>query len=108
MALKQTAIVVVSKAWMDTGGVRLLVNDGRKSQSSDDTHIVVAPLDDSSDQLGLWLQGITTTQMTEDGSPLTMRLMIPWSFIVALGIVDGEKETLGFQTNETVVSRTQG
>lgn len=77
--------------------VRYLVRNGKMSSSAD-THIVIPPLEDASDQRGLWLREITTTQLTEDLSPVTMKFMIPWSFVIACGLVDDrpEKVRLGF------------
>jgi hypothetical protein len=103
MAQKQTAIVVVSKDWINTG-VRFLVNHGKKSGTiggSPDTHLVIAPVDDASDHRGLWLKGITTTELTTDTSPVTLKFMIPWSFVLGLGLIDGERNSVGFKAGET-------
>ena len=100
MVHKKTAFVVVSKDWINTG-VRHLLNHGRGSHSTGDTHLVIAPLDDASDHRGLWLSGITTTQLTADSSSVTMKFMIPWSAILGLGLIDEETKSLGFKTDET-------
>ena len=86
-AVAQTAIVVVSKDWIDTA-VRHLINHGQQSRSTGETHVIFADLEDTSDHRGLWLKNVRTTRLTTDGSNITMRFMIPWSFIVALGVVD--------------------
>jgi hypothetical protein len=97
MSQKQTAIVVVTKAWINTS-VRHLINDGRESHSTGDTHIVYADLEGTSDHHGLWLRNIKTARLTADGSEVAMtRFMIPWTFIVALGVVDhGAQVETGF------------
>ena len=87
MSQKQTAIVVVSKDWIDSA-VKHLINDGRESRSTGDTHIVYADLEGSSDPHGLWLKNVKTNRLKEDGSEVVMRFMIPWAFVVALGVVD--------------------
>lgn len=96
MAQKQkTAVVVVSKDWIDTS-VRHLINHGQESRSTGDTHIVYADLEDTSDHHGLWLKNIKTTQLMKDGSETVMRFMIPWAFVVALGVIDGVEVKPGF------------
>ncbi len=87
MAQKQTAIVVVSKEWIDTA-VRHLVNHGRESRSTGQTHVITADIEDTADHRGLWLSNVNTSQLTKDGSNVTMRFMIPWNFILGLGVVD--------------------
>ena len=82
--------MVVSKDWINTAGVRHLVNHGRESRSTGETHLVIADLEDTSDHHGLWLKNVNTTSLKPDGSNVTMRFMIPWSFIVGLGVVDRE------------------
>ena len=89
MAQKQTAIVVVNKSWIDTA-VRHLVNNGQTSRSTGETHLLIGDVEDASDHRGLWLKNILTNQLTRDGSPITMKLMIPWSFIVGVGLADDD------------------
>jgi hypothetical protein len=55
MSQKQTAIVVVSKDWINTS-VRHLINEGRESRSTGETHLVYADLEGTSDHHGLWLK----------------------------------------------------
>ena len=97
MPKKPTAVVVVSKEWVNSG-VHHLVSSGRPSSSTLNTHILIAPLQDAFDPLGLRLSGITTNQLTEDGSAVTMTLLVPWSFIYAVGVIEDEnsKVTPGF------------
>jgi hypothetical protein len=97
MPKKPTAVVVVSKEWVNSG-VHHLVSRGRPSSSSLDTHILIAPLKDASDPLGLWLSGITTNGLTNDGSAVTMTVLVPWSFIYAVGVIEDEnpKVVMGF------------
>jgi hypothetical protein len=100
--MEQTAIVVVTKEWIDTG-VRFLLNDGKMSGSTSNTHIVTADVENTSDQRGLWLKNVKTRAMKRDGSVVTMRLMIPWTFVLGLGLVGGERDTPGFVTEGTHV-----
>ena len=93
MAQQQTAIVVVTKDWINTSWVRHLINQGKESRSTGDTHLITADLEDANDQRGLWLKNIHADHATTDGSRLTMRFMIPWSVIVALGVVDHRTQT---------------
>jgi hypothetical protein len=104
MAQKQTAFVVVSKDWIDTG-VRYMLNGGNMSRSTTGTHLVIGEVDDASDQRGLWLKKVTTTKLTKDGSPVTMKFMIPWSFIFGCGLADDEedKPKPGFPTGGTLI-----
>ena len=53
-------------------GIALLLNEGHMSRSTGDTAVVKAELDDANDNRGIWLKNITTTQFTEDRSPLTI------------------------------------
>lgn len=96
MPQTETAIVVVSKEWIDTA-VRHLINQGRESRSTGETHLIFADLDDLSDHRGLWLKNVKTNRLTVDASDVTMRFMIPWSVIVGLGVVDrGTAAKAGF------------
>ncbi len=87
MPKKQTAFVVVSKSWFD-GAMALLV--GKTSTSTGDAHLIVGPLDDISDNRGLWLKDFKSVlERKGDGSRVTMRrLMIPWHAVLLVGIVD--------------------
>lgn len=76
MAQEQTAVVAVSKEWINTA-VRVLVNESRLSRSEANTNILIAPLEDTSDPHGLWLAGVTTRGLTTDGSEVKMRVMVP-------------------------------
>jgi hypothetical protein len=98
MAQKKFAIILVRREWMNSG-VHNLVNEGKPSDSTA-THMIVAPLDgDTSDPHGVWLNEITSHQLTTDGSAVTMRFMVPWSEIIALGIFEegDAKVKHGFQ-----------
>ena len=87
MAQRKSVFVVVSKEWINTA-VRHLVNRGLESRSTGETHLIIADLEDMSDQRGLWLKDVKTDRLTTDGSEVTMRFMIPWGVIVGLGVVD--------------------
>jgi hypothetical protein len=47
MAQKETAIVVVSKNWINTSWVSHLINQGKESRSTGDTHLITADLEDA-------------------------------------------------------------
>jgi hypothetical protein len=42
----------------------------------------------------VWLKEVVTHHLTKDGSPTTMTVMIPWSVILALAIVDEDQGKL--------------
>lgn len=92
---REVAIVVVDKKWINTAGIRHILNRGRQSKSESETHIVVAPLHDRSDPHGLWLSRIVTNTGEE------VRFMIPWSVVIGLAIAiesdaAGERMQIGF------------
>jgi len=94
-AKEKTAIIVLPKEWANTAAV--LINEGRPSQSTGDVHMFIAPFDEMDDK-GVWLKEIVSHQLTKDRSPVTITVMIPWSVILALAIVDEDhgKLPLGF------------
>jgi hypothetical protein len=105
MAKKRTAIVVVSKQWFDSS--RVLLSGSPPSESTGDSHVIIGPLDDANDERGLWLKDIITTGILkkdaeDDTSPVTVeRLMIPWAFVLALGLVEQEAHKIaGFRTDQ--------
>jgi hypothetical protein len=104
MAQKQMAVVVVPKHWFNSGA-HLLLNNGEESGSDGETHFVIAPVDDVSDAYGLWLKDITTTGLTKNGSPVEMRFMIPWQFVLGLGLMDDQtdKAAFGFRHGSATV-----
>jgi hypothetical protein len=93
MVKPQTAIVVVRKDWVNTSWLSHLINRGNESRSTGDTHLITADLGDENDQRGLWLKNVHVDHVTKDGSRFTMRFMIPWSVIIALGVVDHGTQT---------------
>ena len=99
MSQQQTAFVVVSKDWLDTG-IRYCINHGRTSRSTSNTHILIGDVENTSDERGLWLKNIKTTEFSDGDSPatLTMKFMIPRSFVLGLGLVADEagETKLGF------------
>jgi hypothetical protein len=99
---KRTAIVVVRKDWVND--CAFLVNRGRGSSSAADTHVLISPVEDLSDARGLWLAGIESNQLTTDQSTVPMKLMIPWSVIIAVGIVEGDdaSKLVGFAPRPAV------
>lgn len=98
MARQQTAIVIVSKHWINTEGINTILAKGRISEATGDAHIVIATVSDTSDPQGLWLSGIKTSELKRDGSSISMKFMVPWRFVLGLGLVDDlEPSTLGFR-----------
>src|ERR1022692_445151 len=100
MTQKQTAFVVVTKNWIDSGA-RYFVNNGEVSRSETDTHILIGEVEDTSSERGLWLKNIKTTGFVRAGAPdvaLTMKVLIPWASVLSLGLVDDEagKTKLGY------------
>lgn len=110
MAGKQRAFVVVSRSWVNTDGISEIVNNGRKSQADGDAHMVIAPLHDVSDHRGLWLEKITTDKLRRDGATISLTFMIPWSFVLGLGLLDetDAAASIGFKgTGSTSVFQGQ-
>jgi hypothetical protein len=101
MTQKQIAFALVNRDWLNSG-VHFLLNDGKRSTSTAPTHLIIGDLESSSDPVGLWLSGVKTTQLTDDGSPVAMRLLIPWSAILTVGIADADRTKLkpGFAIGE--------
>jgi len=99
---KQTAFVVVNKDWIDSGA-RYLVNNGERSRSDGDTHIFIGEVEDATSERGLWLKNVKTTAFDRPSSPgagIIMKVMIPWAFVLSLGLVDDEagKAKLGYSS----------
>jgi len=88
MTKEQTAILLLRKDWVNAAAN--LINEGKPSQSSNtETHYLIAPYDRSVDR-GVWVKEIVSHQLTKDRSAVTMTVFVPWSVIVALGVVDEE------------------
>ena len=86
MSKQETAFVVVQKTWFDLAMNPLVT--GRPSESQFNAHVMIGTLDDISDLRGLWLRDITSRMAKKDGASVTMRLMIPWQFILSVGLAD--------------------
>ena len=98
----QTAIVVVSKDWFNTPGIRHVLARGIESRSSGPTHLLIGPLADRNDPHGLWVKGITATNLTRDASPVKLEFMIPWGYVYGLALVQDESaqgRTVGFKVD---------
>jgi hypothetical protein len=112
MAQKQTAFVVVSKDWIDSGA-RYFINNGEMSSSTTNTHIVIGEVEDATNERGLWLKNVKTTGFTRASSPgvaVTMRVLIPWAFVLSLGlVVDHEtgKTKLGYPEGAHIWEETK-
>src|SRR5262245_150283 len=92
MAKTERAFVIVTQEWFDLA-MRPLVT-GTKSRSTMGIHLISAIVEDLADHRGLWLRDIRTSQPTEDGATVTMRLMIPWQFVVSVGVVEEDSAKL--------------
>jgi hypothetical protein len=103
MAGYETAFIVVSKAWFDSPSVSRILHGGSPSASAGETHTIIAPIRGTNDLQGVWLKNITTTQPRTDGKEVKMDFMIPWSVILALGVVpESEKTTVaGFRSDSS-------
>jgi hypothetical protein len=55
LAKKETAFVVVQRAWFNQAMLSLT---GHESQSEIDAHVMIGMLDDAADQRGLWLRAV--------------------------------------------------
>jgi hypothetical protein len=83
-----TAIVLVSKDLMNSGACAMF--NAPLSGSTSQGHFLILPFK-RQDERGVWLADIRTSQLTTDGSTVTMNeLLVPWGFIYSFGIVDGE------------------
>jgi hypothetical protein len=84
---KQTVFVVVDHAWFDVA-MRPLIT-GTESGSAVGAHLVYGPVKDLHDPHGLWLSRVQSEIFHEkDGSEVLMDVMIPWRYVIALGVVD--------------------
>src|SRR5688572_18948045 len=99
--MKQTAFIVVSKEWFNTAGINHILNDGKESHASGGAHLIMAGDPDLSDHRGIWLTNVVTTAVlnTSDGSPVNMKFMIPWHYVLGLGLpeLQSQESTIGFK-----------
>jgi hypothetical protein len=92
------ALVVVKKSWFDLAMQGIT---GHESGSQVDAHVIQAPINDVTDPRGLWLQEVKSRYVKpSDGSPVFVRLMIPWEYVLAVGLADEPaKMPAGFTAN---------
>src|SRR5262245_50851919 len=84
---KQTVFLVVQRAWYDLTMNPLITGTG--SKSTGDAHVMYGAVKDLSDHRGLWFEKLTSEAITErDGTKLIMDVMVPWKYILCLGLVD--------------------
>jgi len=99
--MKQIAFIVVSKEWFNTGGINHILANGRESQGSGEAHLIMAGDPDLSDPRGIWLTNVITTAVLNrsDESPVKMKFMIPWHYVLGLGLPDVQsaESTIGFK-----------
>jgi hypothetical protein len=99
--MKQIAFIVVSKEWFNTGGINHILANGRQSQGSGEAHLIMADNADLSDHRGIWLTNVITTAVLNrsDESPVKMKFMIPWHYVLGLGLPDVQsaESTIGFK-----------
>ena len=85
---KQVAVVIVDNEWFHSPGVKRFLA-GRSTQRDESSHYILGPLVDDSDPLGVWLGEVTTKSLRRaDGKDFDMKFLIPWRFVLALGVVD--------------------
>lgn len=92
-----TAVVFVDKGWYDNT-LRFLLRT-TKSASTVGVHLVQGPLKDAGNPIGLWLKGLTSTQL-KTGREEVMDVMIPWSAVIALALINEPKPAAGFQVRD--------
>ena len=101
MPMKQIAFIVVSKEWFNTGGINHILANGRESQGNGEAHLIVAGDPDLSEHRGIWLTNVITTAVLNrsDESPVKMKFMIPWHYVLGLGLPDVQstESTIGFK-----------
>jgi hypothetical protein len=102
METKQTVFIIVDERWFNMAGVNDLVGRGVKSNSSSGAHLIISGITDLSDHKGIWLGNVTTNILhAKDRSPVTMKVMIPWSYVLSVGVQEeevGESMPIGFTT----------
>jgi hypothetical protein len=61
--------------------------------------------------MGLWLSSIKTHLIRRDDAAMTLRLMIPWREVIAMGIIEDKSwaatAPIGFKTSPHVTVLTQ-
>jgi len=87
---KKKAVLVVSKEWVNSG-VNVLVNRGRASRSTTAGHLLIAWLA-GVDAHGVWLENVSTGELTEDGSDVSLRVLVPWNFVLCMGELEDEEK----------------
>ena len=91
------------KTWFDLAISPLVT--GKPSQSTKETQVLIATLENNEDPHGLWLRGVESYFTNkESGEAAVMRLTIPWHYVLAVGLVkQGVKLPVGF-TDATVLT----
>jgi hypothetical protein len=86
------ALVVVRKDWFDQTLYPLFFDT--PSGSTTNAHVLSGRVEDTNDLRGLWMQDVVSRDHKTDGSPVILRLMIPWEFILTVGVVADDKARL--------------
>jgi hypothetical protein len=107
MATTKKAFVVVDQEWFDKA-LYMFISD-KRSASTNGAHLITGPVEDLSDHRGIWLSDVESrVRNSNDDSPVPpMRLMIPWQFVLAVGVVEGAETKLpaGFQNVTDLTKR---
>lgn len=95
-----TAVVFVDKSWYDST-LRFLL-DKSPSRSTEEVHILVGALKDAGDTVGLWMSGLKTKEV-KPGVEVAMELLIPWRYVVAVGLIDEANPRIGFEGGDVTI-----
>jgi hypothetical protein len=109
---KQSTFIVVDKHWFNMAGINDILANGRKSQNTGDAHLLMSDDFDISDHRGIWLNHVTTKAVLhrKDNSQVTMKFMIPWRYVLGLGLSEEGSTSIGFKAGEatTLIDTTGG
>jgi len=105
---KQTALLIVRNEWFTSAAIQhFFGGQHTETKEADAAPFLLAPLVDDKHPLGVWVGDMTTTAVQrKDGQQVKMNFMIPWSQILAIGIVvdESKKSLIGFKVDdETLV-----
>jgi len=106
MPTKQIAFIVVRKDWYNSAGINHLLGNGRESRADGEAHLIMAGDPDLSDHRGVWIPGVVTTAVLNrsDNSPTKMRFLIPWQYILGVGLDEGSAESvIGFTPGKATI-----
>jgi hypothetical protein len=102
MAEKPIAFLFVDKGWYESSLGRLLGKP--KSESRHSVHLLIGEMKDDADPQGVWMKGVKTSMLRQDGAETEMDFLVPWAFVVGLGRTKGPTKTAGFGPNVTILT----